>query len=69
MNVVPTESPATNPDTVGTTGEEVDHQRAAIAALGHELRALVDATVRTAAPSGDGDRALGPHHGRVRESA
>ncbi|MFD6995914.1 hypothetical protein ACFWA5_06440 [Streptomyces mirabilis] len=47
----------------------MDHQRAAIAALGHELRALVDATVRTAAPSGDGDRAFGPHHGRVRESA
>jgi hypothetical protein len=26
-----------------------EHERAAIAALGHELRALVDATVRTAA--------------------
>ncbi|GAX56514.1 PaaI family thioesterase [Streptomyces olivochromogenes] len=51
MNVVPTESPATNPDTAGTTGEDLDHQRAAIAALGHELRALVDATVRTAAPT------------------
>ncbi|MFE0251267.1 PaaI family thioesterase [Streptomyces sp. NPDC059010] len=34
-----------------TAAEELDHQRAAIAALGHELRALVDATVRTAAPA------------------
>ncbi|NUP16708.1 MAG: PaaI family thioesterase [Streptomyces sp.] len=34
-----------------TTAEELDRQRAAIAALGHELRALVDATVRTAAPA------------------
>ncbi|MFF2130698.1 PaaI family thioesterase [Streptomyces olivochromogenes] len=49
MNVVPTKSPATNPDPERPTGEELDHQRAAIAALGHELRALVDATVRTAA--------------------
>ncbi|MFD9283908.1 PaaI family thioesterase [Streptomyces mirabilis] len=51
MNVVPTESPATDPDPVGATGEELDHQRAAIAALGHELRVLVDATVRTATPT------------------
>ncbi|MEI5519032.1 PaaI family thioesterase [Streptomyces brasiliscabiei] len=29
--------------------QEPDHERAAIAALGHELRALVEATVRTAA--------------------
>lgn len=51
MNALPTESPARNPDPVRPTGEELDHQRAAIAALGHELRALVDATVRTAAPT------------------
>ncbi|MFE2313047.1 PaaI family thioesterase [Streptomyces sp. NPDC059441] len=51
MNVGPTEPPARNPDPVRPTGEELDHQRAAIAALGHELRALVDATVRTAAPT------------------
>ncbi|MER6957827.1 MULTISPECIES: PaaI family thioesterase [unclassified Streptomyces] len=49
MNVVATESPATNPDPVRPTAEELDLQRAAIAGLGHELRALVDATVRTAA--------------------
>ncbi|WP_329360693.1 PaaI family thioesterase [Streptomyces sp. NBC_01483] len=50
MNPVPTESLTTTPDPVRPTGEELDHQRAAIAALGHELRALVDATVRTATP-------------------
>ena len=33
------------------TEAELDHQRAAIAALGQELRARVDATVRTAAPA------------------
>ncbi|GAA2598250.1 hypothetical protein GCM10010304_51980 [Streptomyces roseoviolaceus] len=31
------------------TAEELDHQKAAITRLGHELRALVEATVRTAA--------------------
>ncbi|MCT9112720.1 PaaI family thioesterase [Streptomyces mirabilis] len=50
MNPVPTESLTTTPDRVRPAGEELDHQRAAIAALGHELRALVDATVRTATP-------------------
>ena len=51
MNATQTESPATNPGTAGTAGEELDRQRAAIAALGDELRALVDATVHTAAPT------------------
>jgi len=51
MNATQTESPATNPGTAGTAGEELDRQRAAIAALGDALRALVDATVRTAAPT------------------
>ncbi|MEU6251408.1 PaaI family thioesterase [Streptomyces sp. NPDC047043] len=44
MNAPLTEAPL--PD-----AEELNHQRAAIAALGHELRALVNATVRTAAPA------------------
>ncbi|AZQ38992.1 hypothetical protein EJ357_40765 [Streptomyces cyaneochromogenes] len=44
MNAPPTEPPS-------TITENLDHQRAAIAALGHELRALVEATVRTAAPA------------------
>ncbi len=51
MNAIPTESPATNHDTAGTTGAELNLQREAIAALGDELRALVDTTVRTAAPT------------------
>ncbi|WP_055615944.1 PaaI family thioesterase [Streptomyces phaeochromogenes] len=51
MNAIQIESPATNHDTAGTTGTELDLQREAVAALGHELRALVDATVRTAAPT------------------
>ncbi|GAA4058739.1 PaaI family thioesterase [Streptomyces shaanxiensis] len=42
-------APLTEPSS--TTTEDLGHQRAAIAALGHELRALVDATVRTAAPA------------------
>jgi acyl-coenzyme A thioesterase PaaI-like protein len=46
MNAPPTEPLATNAD---PAHEDVEHQRAAVAALGHELRALVDATVRTAA--------------------
>lgn len=33
-----------------TAAEDLDHRRAAVAALGHELRALVDATVSTASP-------------------
>lgn len=33
----------------GPAHEDLEHQREAIAALGHELRLLVDATVRTAA--------------------
>ncbi|MCD9880775.1 PaaI family thioesterase [Streptomyces guryensis] len=44
MTAPPTETPF--PET-----EEPDDQRTAIAALGHELRTLVDATVTTAAPT------------------
>ncbi|MET9388757.1 PaaI family thioesterase [Streptomyces sp. NPDC002928] len=51
MSAPTTEPPATNPTPVRPTAEELDHQRTAIAALGHELRALVDATVRTATPT------------------
>ncbi|MDN0199234.1 PaaI family thioesterase [Streptomyces sp. S.PNR 29] len=40
---------ATDPGPARPTEEQLAHQRAAIAALGHELRSLVDATVRTAA--------------------
>ena len=45
-------SSLTDPPTTGTrpaTAEELEHQKAAITRLGHELRALVEATVRTAA--------------------
>ncbi|MFF3377467.1 PaaI family thioesterase [Streptomyces sp. NPDC002680] len=47
-------SPLDHHSTTSTVQErparkEPDHERAAIAVLGHELRALVDATVRTAA--------------------
>ncbi|MFF3332892.1 PaaI family thioesterase [Streptomyces sp. NPDC002888] len=41
----------THTDPARQTAQQLDHQRVAIAALGHELRALVDATVRTAAPT------------------
>ncbi|CAM5456711.1 hypothetical protein [Streptomyces purpurascens] len=48
------------------TAEELEHHKAAIARLGHELRALVEATVRTAASPdalhlvADGVRQVGP---------
>ncbi|GAA2916572.1 MULTISPECIES: hypothetical protein [Streptomyces] len=43
----PPTSAATGP--ARATAEELEHQKAAITRLGHELRALVEATVRTAA--------------------
>ncbi|WP_329544391.1 PaaI family thioesterase [Streptomyces sp. NBC_01356] len=51
MNAAPTECPESTPESVRPTEEELARQRAAITALGHELRALVDATVRTVAPA------------------
>ncbi|WP_230396703.1 PaaI family thioesterase [Streptomyces blattellae] len=44
----PMHTSRTDPPARGTA-EDLAHQKAAIAGLGHELRALVDATVRTAA--------------------
>ncbi|GAA3831091.1 PaaI family thioesterase [Streptomyces phyllanthi] len=76
MNTPPTAPPATNGTTRRPTEGELEHQRAAIAALGHELRALVDATVRTSAPAealhrvADGVRRItGQLTGRRRERA
>ncbi|MEU6553357.1 PaaI family thioesterase [Streptomyces sp. NPDC046915] len=51
MNAPPTEPLTTHADPARPTAEDLDGRRAAIAALGHELRALVDATVRTATPT------------------
>ena len=52
MNAPPTEPMAADPAPApARPTRELDHQRAAIAALGDELRALVDATVRTATPT------------------
>ncbi|WP_246113820.1 hypothetical protein [Streptomyces montanus] len=41
-------TPLTEPP-AGAGAESLEHQKAAITRLGHELRALVEATVRTAA--------------------
>ena len=53
MNTSLTDPPTTEPDpptsAASAASEDLEHQRAAIARLGHELRALVEATVRTAA--------------------
>ncbi|MFF7656666.1 PaaI family thioesterase [Streptomyces sp. NPDC007983] len=49
MNTPVTRTRALNSDSVRPKDEQLDHQRAAITVLGDELRALVDATVRTAA--------------------
>ncbi|QOV36687.1 PaaI family thioesterase [Streptomyces ferrugineus] len=51
MSAPPTELMTTHTEATRPRGEELDHQRRAITALGHEMRALVDATVRTAAPA------------------
>jgi hypothetical protein len=47
-------SPLTTPQ--APAAEDLEYQRKAIAALGHELRLLVDATVRTAASQQTLDR-------------
>lgn len=51
MNAAPTECPENTPESVRPTEEELARQRVAITALGQELRALVDTTVRTLAPT------------------
>lgn len=70
----PLSAPSTPPH--NPPAEDLKHQREAIAALGHELRALVDATVRTTASPeilrrlADGVRALtGQLTGRRRSPA
>ncbi|MFF8392045.1 PaaI family thioesterase [Streptomyces sp. NPDC016172] len=54
-------SPFTAPSTIphDPAAEDLEHQREAIAALGHQLRLLVDATVRTAASPATLDRLAG----------
>ncbi|MDX2939355.1 PaaI family thioesterase [Streptomyces ipomoeae] len=51
MNTSLSDPPTTNGGTPRPTEGELERQRAAIAALGHELRVLVDAAVRTTAPA------------------
>ncbi|MGW7407548.1 PaaI family thioesterase [Streptomyces sp. NPDC054833] len=51
MNTPVTDPITTNAPHARPEEEDLARQRAAIAALGHELRALVDLTVRTAAPA------------------